>query len=249
MKRREARPTDEEMDEQFTERGFDGCWSLTTKLSIRAVAGEHLPLHLNYLWALTPQNFRCPICQRSKPYLLRKLRQRVLAHLCIDHDHLLDYLDALAARSCFRGNLRGLYDRHMSFAPLICCNQCNGIDSSVKLRAPQVHRFFTFTPAHKATLLKCYRRSHHWINLERALKIWYADQERFMAHLAELSRFFAELPPGPISTPTSVWSYQRYIDEELKVTFMLKCPPTTEIEEYYTFISRSTAPGGYADES
>jgi hypothetical protein len=226
---------DEEMDEHYTLRGYDGRWSLTTKLSIIALDGVGLPLHLNYLWALTPQQYRCPVCTRAKPALMRKVRQRILAQLCIDHDHIMDYLAEYSAGLALKAD----YDAVMSFRPLIICNQCNTIDSALKLHLPAVHRDFTFTPAQKQRLFKPYKRSSHWVHIARGEEIWQQEQGEFFAKLDTIAQRYPSRENTAAALSPAGWTYHRYVDEELKLGFILKGEPGTEVKDYYNFLQRS----------
>lgn len=108
---------DEYLDEIYTPHGFDGVWSLTTKLSVIAIGGESLPLNLNYPWSITPQNFRCPVCQRFKPQLIEKKSASLMAHLSIDHDHMVDFIDGQAKDLGISTKLKAVYDACMRFPP------------------------------------------------------------------------------------------------------------------------------------
>lgn len=231
--------SDAEMHARYSPKGYDGRWSPATKLSLLALSAEQLPLYLNYLWACTPQDFRCPICQRSKPALLRKLSNKVIAYLCVDHDHIIDFIDEQARLRSIHGNLRTLYQRYMSFPPLITCNQCNLIDATIKGKLSGIHPRFTFAPFHKAVLFKPYKSYHHWVNLARAEKIWKNEEHNFLQRLSAITDDLTLLSSAPDS---AWWSYHRFIDEQLKQAFIHHYP-SASFAEYYEFIQRSTAQG------
>jgi rubredoxin len=137
--------------------GLDGKWSSQTKYLL----AQHgtFNLELNKWWAVTPQNWRCPSCDRSKLELAKLSRTKCLvAKLVSHHDHANERVEAqapvvwkengsrepiaYALREHLKRLAMGILTR---FPPTIVCEDCNNLEPLLKqkLGIPNV---VTLTP-------------------------------------------------------------------------------------------------------
>lgn len=201
--------SDDKFEQLWTGLGYDGWWSLTTKISIIALQGQGLPLYLNYLWALTPQNFQCPVCLRFKHQLARKEEGKLRFYLYIDHDHIMEYINKKVAEMGVYTNYHTLYREFCRFLPYVICSECNHIDSIVKANACQVNSIFTFTAQEKANLIALYKRHQHWVHVAKAVKLYQDRWSQLESNFKKLPQRIAELASADQSKPLSYRSLMK----------------------------------------
>ncbi|MDD9951582.1 MAG: hypothetical protein OXT67_08470 [Zetaproteobacteria bacterium] len=157
---------DATFEEVFTELGYDGQWSLLSKLILRAKKATQIIFSNSWVWA--PQNFNCYSCKRTKPYLTRSCGNTLYAHLHLDHDHLADYALDISTELGKSGLPTYLITPLLRFAPTLLCADCNHIDSKLKAIYPDVCCYFTLSPEEKRQV---YQAPHKARN-KLAHQIW-----------------------------------------------------------------------------
>ena len=172
--------SDDELSLIFTNAGFDGRWSCLTRLLLRLHEKPANQLLMNTGWCLSPQNYRCPVCSRLKPALIRRAGGRVLALLHADHDHQADMICKAAAGL----RVHPLYTKRillhrLRYQPLLICGPCNHIDSRLKLVWKDIHPGFSLSPEEKASLILKTGRNCHQIDLNRGRGIWLRQKGPF----------------------------------------------------------------------
>ncbi len=125
--------------------GLDGIWSDQTRQLISEFG--NCEIELNKFWALTPQNWNCPSCRRSKREVARLSNDGILlAKLVSHHDHAEGVAKLFFAEKYRHGDLgdgsivRRDYLKKFAvsflvrFAPVIICEECNVSEVGLKKR-------------------------------------------------------------------------------------------------------------------
>jgi len=119
--------TQNNMQSYFGEH-FDGIWSDSTKKYLKN--SNYSRVALNSIWALTPQDWICPVCNRPKRDIVRKKFDKKLSDhymfcsLVLHHDHLSNF---------FANFENTRYSNILSrFEKEIICSDCNEVDVKAK---------------------------------------------------------------------------------------------------------------------
>ena len=119
--------------------GLDGCWSPQTTALLKAKKTKSL--ELNKWWALTPQNWVCPVCSLPKKDLARVGKEsNLIAKLVSHHDHIVEEVAKALDSEIHSADGDALKEYTKKFArnflvrfqPTIICEQCNNAELSVK---------------------------------------------------------------------------------------------------------------------
>jgi hypothetical protein len=131
---------------------IDGAWSPTTAAIKQSLGCERIDLNSN--WALTPQDWRCPACTRSKHEIARVLPQGVIMmHLHRHHDHFDEFFQhELNDRMLEESNhdlahmfIQSFNKAFIWFRPTIICEDCNALDGAAKNQR-MTDEFFSLPP-------------------------------------------------------------------------------------------------------
>jgi hypothetical protein len=199
--------TDKDLEREFPNR--DGAWHGQTTAILQTMESDRLDLNLN--WAEQPASYVCPCCQRTKPQLAKKTRAGViLCRLDEHHDHLTDYI-----QSEIRAELGSDWVRQVAenaghighacselvrrFTPSILCIDCNAADGAAKGRLPEIHRFFSFSPAEIARFIAITPNREHRVDLEAARGVWMEVRAEFEDRLALADVLRSRLAAGRLS--------------------------------------------------
>lgn len=131
---------------------IDGAWSPTTAAIKQSLGCDRIDLNSN--WALTPQDWRCPACTRSKHEIARVLPQGVIMmHLHRHHDHFdeffqhaIDLMNEESQKKTADAFYIPLKQTFIWFEPTIVCEDCNALDGAAKNRG-KTDRFFSLPPS------------------------------------------------------------------------------------------------------
>jgi rubredoxin len=142
----------------------------------------------NGLWHLTPPNWCCPLCKRSKIHLARPNRSGVLhGHLHEHHDHIREYVrdryrsefgdpDADDIRT---GTAWSFINRFMHglnrFDTIVVCQDCNVADGAAKLRLGTICNYFSFSPIEIANFVQPEPHKPHLVDDAMAASIYSAE--------------------------------------------------------------------------
>lgn len=167
---------------------LDGVWSSTVQQAALKF-GKGRKIRLNQNWAALPQRYHCPICQRSKPDLLRLDHQGdVMGAIVEHHDHIWTFINAERRRwrpdwnlnepapihLYFNDHLRPFIER---FARIAVCEDCNNIETAMKAAA-DADPSFSFTPQEIAAALTEVRpHERHQFSRDEARRLYGAALE------------------------------------------------------------------------
>jgi rubredoxin len=179
--------------------GLDGKWSSQTK-SLMAQFGAQT-LELNKWWAFTPQNWKCPSCNRPKRELVKLSGSKCLvAKLVSHHDHANERVEAQApvvwlpdgsrepTAYALREHLKGLANGFLSrFLPTIVCEGCNNLEPVLKKKFG-IPDAITLSPT-EIDKLRGYDRTLRDQNLEDLISqlLEWADFSKSLIDLAKKS--------------------------------------------------------------
>ena len=173
--------------------GLDGPWTTQTKELQRIHGSEGLAL--NRLWILTPPDWLCPCCTRSKGALVRLDQHRRLLGVLVEHhdhsDELIElellqiakhkhnnWFGQLAKTFVKRGaNLLRGYD------PVVICQDCNNVDPSAK-KIVSTPQHFSFSTRQMSTFIEKTPNCSHKINSESVVRTWEEARPLFESCLA-----------------------------------------------------------------
>ncbi len=186
--------------------GLDGKWSSQTKLLVAQLGAQKL--ELNKWWAFTPQNWKCPSCNKPKRELVRLSGSKCLvAKLVSHHDHTNELVEshapvvwlpdgsreptAYALREHLKGLAKGFLTR---FPPTIVCEQCNNLELVLKKKLG-IPETVTLSPSEIGKLRNYDSKTHDQIldDLISQLLEW-ADLSAKHIELAKL-HFRPEIHP------------------------------------------------------
>lgn len=226
--------TDQQLNDIFTDAGFDGIWSPLSRLLalLHKVPAEKI--WLNTGWAMTAQNFRCPVCLQRKPDLIRKTTKGLVAMLHTDHDHRADAMAEFAKEAGIGSDYSRIRDRFLSYHPTLICRPCNLIDSRMKIRMPEIEPHFSLKPADKSALIIRPGRSAHKLNFNLGRKLWLQQSEDFFAQQKHWEREIMDLEP----TDTAARHYQpkKVILRDAETRYIRALLGFNYNQEFYEFI-------------
>lgn len=234
---------DQTLDSVFTELGFDGRWSHLTKL-LQIAKKKNAPnsLHLDKNWAISPQNYTCPICFRSKVHILKIGKNQLYAALHIDHDHLEDFFIKKIKERHITADIRHFIANLGTFKPIMVCRECNWIDSLIKHKFHGIHRFFSFPPEQKRQIVKISSNYKHSIKLSLAWDVWLECSEHFYHKIDLIERSLHDICHGKKLVG---YNSKRYFYEEAFDRFTKNASFSTSGNlsgiSFRSFISRSIA--------
>ncbi len=158
---------------------------------------------LNSWWAMTPPEWECPACGRSKDQIARLDRHdRLMGKLVEHHDHMEDVLlgmfhDISSSRDEVVANERAekfakrIADVITAYDRTVVCIDCNNADTEAKKKVG-TYKDFSYSPAEIGEFIQAQSRKPHSIDVARARKIWEERKEIFGVRL-EFARKLAEI--------------------------------------------------------
>ena len=177
------------LDSMYGPAGFDGVWSKQSRALLSS--DKYITLNkavLDRNWVITPQDFVCSICNRSKQSLAELEGESLVASLHCDHDHIGDLIQAKSKELNVLADIRPLVSSYAAYEPIIVCKACNWIDSQVKKMVPKVHKYFSFPPKDKKCLIKEFGRRRHKIDKKLAQHRWNQRAKAFSCKLNHIER-------------------------------------------------------------
>ncbi|MDX1258059.1 hypothetical protein [Vibrio parahaemolyticus] len=182
--------------------GLDSEYSYRSKELVKQFLATGMDL--NRWWVLTPVNWVCPSCQRTKPEIVRLNQHNYLTgHLHQHHDHMTDYVkkeftkisesmnvvvaDLVAERFVERTAFAlSAYD------PTIICSDCNSADADAKklLRLPQE---FSFSPSEISRFIISKANEKPYIDKLKAQEVWkecepmFYERQRLVKEIAGIA--------------------------------------------------------------
>lgn len=197
---------------------LDGLWAAQTREIYDQLACK--AVNLSPLWLLTPQNWRCPICERGKKKILREAGGVLLGRIVEHHDHIDQFLEEESRAALAKaGQAEPSADvhRHIKhrcgpflerFQPTVVCEDCNVADPAAMAdcRGHGVGlEFFSFSPLEIASFIKTRPGEGHEIEFSTARAVVERQREnhlfrmkvgRTLVERALEGRIWAETPKG-----------------------------------------------------
>ncbi|MGF1836360.1 hypothetical protein [Photobacterium sanguinicancri] len=182
--------------------GLDSEYSFRSKDLVQKF--EANGMDLNRWWVLTPSNWTCPCCQRSKPEIVRLNQHNYLTgHLHCHHDHMTDHVkkrftEISESMSVVVADLVSeRFVERTAFAlsaydPTVICSDCNSADSDAKklLRLPKE---FSFSPSEIASFIVVTANEKPEINISKAKDTWelcrtmFVERQRLVTEIATIA--------------------------------------------------------------
>jgi len=132
-----------------------------------------IPENTNQQWIDAPCSWRCPICERQKPDLIRYSKAgqtyaRLVEHHCHIGDLSRDIMKQYKISFSLGDKFKGLLER---FPPILVCEDCNSADTKGKKECG-AHRDFSFSPSEIKLFIKINDNQNHVVDGEKAKEIY-----------------------------------------------------------------------------
>jgi rubredoxin len=182
--------------------GLDGETSPQTQQIAHALGAAGFAL--NRWWVITPPDWTCSVCGRSKSQIARLNRRGALmGELHAHHDHMREYIarrfhEVSADRGMIVADARAT-EFIKRAVPVVCafdetviCADCNAADARAQ-NLVGTHPDFSFAPAEIAQFVIAAPNREHAIDASRARTLWqarwpvFATRLRFIDRLAVLA--------------------------------------------------------------
>lgn len=191
-------------------------------------------------WIMTPQDWICPGCGRSKIEIARlNTKGEIMCRLAAHHDHMQDALKTLFQK--FSVNRKKVVaDQYAedfakrsaamiaAYDPTLICVDCNNADVTAKQSA-QAHDDFSFSPQELRRIVRPVPNAPHSIDQDAAKAIWGEQRQTFELRM-KIAKRMAEIAannqhwfqPGDVrSSPKTVeksaiwflYSYKKVSDQ------------------------------------
>lgn len=176
---------------------LDGVMSPTSQLIKERLGVEHF--HMVSWWALTPQDWTCPGCDRHKVDIARTNHQgEAMCHLHEHHDHMKEVLEkkfnefAVARTKVVADKVCKSFATRSSamiiaYEPTVVCEDCNTADGVAK-RLVGTPDEFSYSPKEIRRFIKPAPNKSHDIDTEAARKVWEEQEPTFKLRMKIASR-------------------------------------------------------------
>ncbi|HAS62917.1 MAG TPA: hypothetical protein DCS35_10265 [Vibrio sp.] len=182
--------------------GIDSEWSRQSLELVQKFAAKEMDI--NRWWVLTPKDWSCPCCKRSKPDIVRiNTHGHLMGEIHEHHDHVGD-----AVRREFTKISEGLatvladenaerfFKRiaigFTAYDKTLVCSDCNEADWKAKELLGLKSSHFSFSPFEIGLFIQPSPNMQHIINFEKAKSTWAAAKPMFEKRM-ELIRQIAGL--------------------------------------------------------
>lgn len=176
---------------------FDGVMSLQSQKLKDAFGASGF--NMTQLWALTPQTWVCPCCNRSKPEIVRVDKNNELSCWIVDHhDHMQELLkkrffeissslNEIVADRDAEDFAKRSSSMVSSFDNVAVCGDCNNVDAKAK-KLVRAHPYFSFSPFEIKEFVIARPNLPHEINTQVAQRIWNEHIDTFKLRLKIVDR-------------------------------------------------------------
>ncbi len=175
--------------------GLDGVWSKQTKRLAELLGA--CQIELDKWWAMTPQNWQCPCCERHKHVIVvLGSNNTLIAKLESHHDHIGESVDDFlttflkmpkeeVVRLPVRNHVKLLARNVLArFNPTITCAKCNGEESKLKSKF-NLDRGVTLAPNEMKLLRGVQADSSVSIDMAARLKAFKTAREALIVQAVE----------------------------------------------------------------
>lgn len=196
---------------------LDGMWAPQTQEAYDQLGCTSA--NFSPLWLMTPQSWRCPVCERGKQNILRNAGGVLLGRIVEHHDHIDQFLEDAVRTTAKKLGVQASEDinRHINhrckpflhrFQPTIICEDCNNADPAAMANCTANGSrldFFSFSPLEISQFIHPRPRLAHEIDFGKAKELMAKQSEthlfrlkvgRTLVERALEGRFWAEMPKG-----------------------------------------------------
>ncbi|MCD6173426.1 MAG: hypothetical protein J7J96_06505 [Sulfurimonas sp.] len=151
-------------------------------------------VHFDRWWVCTPTTWKCPVCERKKPELLKINKHGDLSgQLHEHHDHISDLAkkrfdiisaskENIVADLTAQKFVERLSYALASYDKTVICSDCNSADKQAK-KIVQAHKDFSFSPLEISKFIIVKNNLEHEIDEDIAKELWIKQQETFNTRL------------------------------------------------------------------
>lgn len=191
----------EEFKSDLAERDLDGIDSehTYTTLALVKLFNASGP-HMNRWWIMTPVNWSCPCCKRTKAEIVRLNKNNYLTcQLHEHHDHMKDVVKGLFEKYSIQKDHIVADELSEKFAikaafslsaydNTVVCFDCNKADADAK-KIVKAHKYFSFSPREIAEFIKPTSNQEHEIDPVLAQQVWQRAKPIFDMRMEFAERF------------------------------------------------------------
>ncbi|RNF51541.1 hypothetical protein EBI00_06490 [Marinomonas hwangdonensis] len=172
--------------DENSEMEIDAEFSKQTRLIVQSLNAKGV--HLNRWWVMTPTNWQCPSCNRTKLEIARLDHHGFAScQLHEHHDHMKDtvrelFIESSSSRDVVVADcMSERFAIRTAFAisaydNTVICADCNKADGEAK-RLSNANRYFSFSPSEIAKFIIVNPNEEHRIDQEKAKNLW--DENKF----------------------------------------------------------------------
>lgn len=195
IKRNQTRLADALADGSY--RQLDGVMSAQTQELRRRFSAAGVDMTI--LWAMTPQEWACPVCKRAKPDIVRlNKNSHLICRLVEHHDHMQELLkrrfeeistslDTVVADQTSEAFAKRSSSMVSAFDNTTVCDDCNVADVVAK-KATGANKWFSFSPRELSEIVRPRKNEPHTIDSEVARAHWASNEDTFALRLRIVDR-------------------------------------------------------------
>lgn len=179
-------------------KGLDSEFTYSTRRLVALFNAEGA--HLNRWWVMTPVDWFCPCCKRTKGQIVRLNKNNYLTcQLHEHHDHMEEVVKTLFEKYAIARNQQIADELSERFAiksafslsaydKTIICFDCNKADADAK-KIVKAHNFFSFSPKEISEFVISSPNNEHKINEEITKQVWERVQPIFHIRMEMAEKF------------------------------------------------------------
>lgn len=192
--------TDDELLHAAALAGLDGPGADATKeIAVRLGATQ---IAVTRWWCVTPAQWRCPACRRSKAEFARLNESgAMMGHIMAHHDHMTDLaIEAFHQASGARAHVvadelseafvKRAAEAVSAYDPILVCVDCNNADRRAKDGVPTDKRF-SFSAQDISRFVIPHPNRDHELRLDVARTLWDGYRKTFQVRMGLIERIAA----------------------------------------------------------
>lgn len=178
--------------------GLDSEFSYSTRALVKRFDADGA--HLNRWWVMTPTDWVCPSCKRTKSEIVRPNKNNFLiCQLHEHHDHMKDIVKSLfetisiKQKNIVADKFSEKFAIKVAFSlsaydNTVICFDCNKADADAK-RIVRAHKYFSFSPTEIGLFVKASSNKEHQIDEIIAKNVWENAEPVFLIRLKMAETF------------------------------------------------------------
>lgn len=154
------------------------------KLALKITGATHASTNSN--WQITPDEWDCPICRRSKLHIFKVAESGTMVGSLVNHhDHIKTYAKnrtkqvvanstkgrALTEKESWFVSSK-ISDFISRFPQTLICEDCNNADPIAKSAKNDTCKYFSFSPSEISFFIQPEPHSRHKINFDRVMEVF-----------------------------------------------------------------------------